>query len=536
MPSDWSDYKFLVLELKASSPQRFSIWVHTRSGGRRLMFHPFCQEVWLRAAIPLDFFAGKGRQGTDLASAHNRRFESFWVGLWGPFGPLKDVQAVGVVMEYPVGRPRLQIRSISLSRDDPGSSFLEGPVVDAFGQCQRADWPGKVRSKEQLEDELAKELEGLGDGSRFNWCQYGGYRQRQLKATGFFRVEQLAGRWWFVDPDGHPFISTGANCIRDISGTGLVSKRMTAWGFNTIGNWSAIDQSAGPKKVYTAMLRPGRFEHAYLGMPDVYEPNFEQAIQQAAERQCSNYRSDPWLLGYFLGNEPPWPGREVELVDMFLQGPPCATRERLKAYLAEGDSPQRRQAFVHGMFQRYLTVMIDAIRRADPNHLILGIRFGGSPEHQVLQMAKAFDVCSINVYEYEPTSQINKVYQATGRPVLIGEFHIGVPANGLAAGLVQAANQAERAKGYRYYVEQAAKLSAFVGAHWFQWTDEPVLGRFDGENYNIGLVDVTNRPYRELVDAAIQTHARLYDVHAGLIAPFEQRPKASEYGTPESPW
>ena len=48
----------------------------------------------------------------------------------------------------------------------------------------------------------------------------------------------------------------------------------------------------------------------------------------------------------------------------------------------------------------------------------------------------------------------------SGRPILIGEFHIGVPADGLAAGLVQAKDQAERGIAYRYYVEQA--LAAVV--------------------------------------------------------------------------
>jgi hypothetical protein len=55
-------------------------------------------------------------------------------------------------------------------------------------------------------------------------------------------------------------------------------------------------------------------------------------------------------------------------------------------------------------------------------------------------------------------------------------------------------------------VEQAMALPYFLGAHWFQWQDQPVLGRMDGENYNIGLVDVTNRPYLELVQALKDTH------------------------------
>jgi hypothetical protein len=131
---------------------------------------------------------------------------------------------------------------------------------------------------------------------------------------------------------------------------------------------------------------------------------------------------------------------------------------------------------------------------------------------------------------------VERVARVTGRPVLIGEFHFGVPADGLGAGLVQTRDQAERASGYRYYVEQAAALPGFVGAHWFTWRDEPVLGRFDGENYNIGFVDATDRPYPELVDAAKATHARLLEVHSGKAAPFSQRPKASGAGTPASPW
>jgi hypothetical protein len=221
---------------------------------------------------------------------------------------------------------------------------------------------------------------------------------------------------------------------------------------------------------------------------------------------------------------------------MFLNGPETATRTKLQAFLAEGDTPQRRVQFIYAMFERYLTLVGDAIKRHDPHHLNLGIRFGGSPPEGVMRLGKGFDVCSINVYEYEATAQLKRVYEATGRPLMIGEFHLGVPADGLGAGLVQTANQVERGKGYRYYVEQAAALPGFLGAHWFQWRDQPVLGRFDGENYNIGLVDVTDRPHVELIEAAKATHKRLYDVHAGKVPPFAERPRASAAGTPNSPW
>lgn len=47
---------------------------------------------------------------------------------------------------------------------------------------------------------------------------------------------------------------------------------------------------------------------------------------------------------------------------------------------------------------------------------------------------------------------------------LIGEFHIGVPENGLE----QAMNQTERGNGYRYFVEQGLSLPYAVGTHWLQ--------------------------------------------------------------------
>jgi hypothetical protein len=50
----------------------------------------------------------------------------------------------------------------------------------------------------------------------------------------------------------------------------------------------------------------------------------------------------------------------------------------------------------------------------------------------------------------------------------------------------------------------------------------------DGENYAIGLVDVTDQPHAELVEAAKTTHGRLLDVHGGRVPPFDRMPKAAE--------
>jgi hypothetical protein len=89
---------------------------------------------------------------------------------------------------------------------------------------------------------------------------------------------------------------------------------------------------------------------------------------------------------------------------------------------------------------------------------------------------------------------------------------------------LQTKDQEERGVAYRYYVENAAAIPALIGVHWFEWTDEPNTGRNDGENYNIGMVDVTDRPYAELVEAMKATHRRLLAVHSGKEPPVTRRP------------
>ena len=103
----------------------------------------------------------------------------------------------------------------------------------------------------------------------------------------------------------------------------------------------------------------------------------------------------------------------------------------------------------------------------------------------------------------------------TKKPVLIGEFHFGAPERGYAPSLVAVQDQQERGAAYSRYVERALSHPAIIGAHYFQFKDQPVTGRYDGENYNIGFVNQQDLPYSELVDAARTTHRRIYQLHAG---------------------
>ncbi len=93
-----------------------------------------------------------------------------------------------------------------------------------------------------------------------------------------------------------------------------------------------------------------------------------------------------------------------------------------------------------------------------------------------------------------------------------------------ASGIGRVATQKERGDAFRYYTETAAAMSHCVGVHYFTLYDQSALGRFDGEHYNIGFVDVCNRVYEPLVKSARESHERLYEVASGKVKPFDTPP------------
>ena len=578
-PGDWSGYEALVLEVRASSPQRINLKIHVRGGGpgkerfSRVLFHPY-PGVWLRAAIPVSLLAQPPATGNDMAAVGNRSRVGYFLGLWGPFVPLTGVEAIGFEMEKPIGSPTLEVRSIRLERASPGDAVLDGlPLVDELGQYAHDAWPGKARSVEDLQRAWRDEEQALG----FGLCRYGGFLGTKAEATGFFRVERREGRWWFVDPDGHLFLSLGADVIRPemvtpVAGReaffrerppqavlparerdgdhgasfltwnllrrfggdwvdgwiDLTLRRMDAWGLNTIANWSDERLFATKRKPYVVPLASWLTEVSYLGLPDVYSDAFAKEADERARRQCAPRRDDPWLLGYFPANEPPFPQKELQTVDLILKGPETATRGALQKWLAAGDTEERRKEFVAEAFNRYVEITSGAVKRHDPSHLDLGMRSGGRPTAAEIRAARAFDVYSVNVYDDEvPAARVREIAELTGKPILIGEFHFGTPGRGMAASLVQVRDQKERGRAYRYYVENAFAMPELVGTHYFQWADQPSTGRFDGESYNIGLVDVTDRPYPDLVEALKETHRRVQGLHSGEIDPTRDQPAAN---------
>lgn len=179
------------------------------------------------------------------------------------------------------------------------------------------------------------------------------------------------------------------------------------------------------------------------------------------------------------------------------------------------------------MIEQYVKFPSIACKKVDPGHLNLGMRYAWISSEQLFAGSEHFDVFSINMYRTKPDEKmIKQISKVTGLPVMIGEYHHGATDVGmLTSGLRAVATQEERGKAYRYYVENGCATPELIGMHYFILNDQALLGRFDGENYQIGVVDVCHRPYEPFIQGVIETHSNIYKVASGNHSPYSIPPK-----------
>ncbi len=344
----------------------------------------------------------------------------------------------------------------------------------------------------------------------------------------------------------------------------LMSRQLKRGGFNTLGNWSDPESLGVLPLPYVTMLAefPDTKTHIFRDFPDVFAPEYAENALRCAQT-LKHRADDPLMIGYFLRNEPEWAFVDgLILADEVLYNPyPSACKRRLIDWLAQkyqvaealsdawqhpledfqalhrpirnasALSPQAKRdlkTFSAFMLNAYVEIISAACRAADINHMNLGMRWAWISDPDLITGWQNFDVFSINCYAAVPTAALDRVVAlGVDLPVMIGEYHFGALDWGqTATGLEAVENQAERAVAYQVYTEHAAKHPACVGCHWFQCYDQFALGRFDGENYNIGLFDVCSRPNEIMMQGTRTTAQRLYPVMFGALEPAANRPRS----------
>ena len=347
----------------------------------------------------------------------------------------------------------------------------------------------------------------------------------------------------------------------------IVKRHLKSWGMNTIGNWSSLDfiRRAGmpyvlPLDAHAPAGFPTTKTRIFRDFPDVFSDEYAQSCEVYAQALLS-FRDDPNLIGYFMRNEPEWAFvYDLRLAEELLANPaPLASREWLIAQLREkyanigalnaawqtafssfddlrtpiskaaslsAQAARDLAGYSEQLISRYVTLPAQALRRVDSHHLNLGMRYAYITDPSLLAGSECFDVFSINSYQTSPYNQIEYVGKLLDKPVMIGEFHHGALDCGLTAhGIRGVRTQKDRGDAYRYYLEQAARSRYFVGAHYFQLNDQSCLGRFDGENYQIGLIDVCMQPYAPMAEGMKAAHSVVYDVAMGKRKAFAAAPE-----------
>ena len=288
---------------------------------------------------------------------------------------------------------------------------------------------------------------------------------------------------------------------------------------------------------------------------DPFDPAMEEETLKAAKELTAPYRNDPLLIGYFSDNEVGWwnsplfrwylkngwrnhtkqvlwqmlydhyEGRWERLLADWVPEGNLGSFEDLKdagASLKLRPGGQGIQVVDHFMYiiaRHYYQLMSGAIKQAHPGALYLGDRLP-LYYHQdaVRAMGDSVDVISTNYNIDVPDGWIAPYFfeglrLLSEKPVLVTEYFFAAMENRSGnrnetarnpfpkpGHLMTVATQAERAWGASRAAVGFARFPNVVGAHWFQYCDEPLGGRVDGEDYNMGLIDNMNRPYEDVTE------------------------------------
>ena len=393
-----------------------------------------------------------------------------------------------------------------------------------------------------------------------------------------WRVTVENGIHWLLDPKGDKFYGSGVNGVdagspaEEVEGrpayylwnlygsvdqwAETVRNRMSTWGFNHLGAWNfAVEQIGLP---YVANLDLGRWSEALWF--DAFDPALPARVRECAERLTAPHRQSGLRIGYFPDNEVGWwntslfefylsKGWENHtkrllwqlLHDRYHGDWPTLLKDWVPVPAASGFDSLRDAAvalrlrpggagihlvnrFTFLCAERYYQLMHDGLRAADPEALIFSDRLPiYYSQDAVRAMAPYVDIIAVNYDLDGPDSWLAHYFfeglaALTGKPVLISEFFCAAmenrSGNKNTGHLLKVATQTERANVVQQALKNFACFPHIVGTHWFQYYDEPQGGRSDGEDYNMGLVDIYDQPYEELVASFARTNSTLPHVHA----------------------
>ena len=425
-------------------------------------------------------------------------------------------------------------------------------------------------------------LIGLGEYSDFDVEQkfdiYGGLIDEQMrqKATGFFYKAKIGDRWWIIDPLGYPCY------IRAVSGFGInylsspnqkdaaLEKYGTSekwgiaatrqlkddWYFNAgTGNSNDI-KNVVHRTIYQGAVgfvgsygtsigtnnsKGGNTTFALNNTMNVFDPAFVDWCDQKAQSLSAD---DEWLLGRTMDNELPI---DTHMLYNYLRLSPAdplahysyATAWTWLVNFTGKEDPtdaditeEMLQIFVGFVYDRFYYIGSSAIRKYDPNYMVLGSRLltGFMNQPWVFRFAGLhLDCLTINWYgQWDiPVEDLKFVSENANLPFMITEFYTKGMDSGLdntrGAGWVVKTQQ-DRGDFYQCYTLRLLECKNLVGWHWFQYLDNDpdpavIYTTKDGQKVwkdqssvdsNKGIVSNTHEPYTDLINSMVEINKNVY--------------------------
>lgn len=283
--------------------------------------------------------------------------------------------------------------------------------------------------------------------------------------------------------------------------------------------------------------------------PNVFSPKWSASAEKIAKAVASSVKDDPNFVGYDLDNELRWWGAGAfgnDTNGLFYAVAALPETHSARRALAEfvrarqttvEDAPEAvRRAFVAEACDRFFRVATEALRKEDPNHLVLGVRFAGlgGPREAWVAAGRYCDVVSFNVYpwvdldanwvksgcDYWGGMDLRTLVEARhadcGRPMLVTEWGTSAIDSGLpclrAVG-ERFRTQAERTRAAAAMLGEFASWPFLVGASWFRYRDNVPNRGGNFEDCNWGLVNLNGAPYRQLTKMFAKLNPTLLEKH-----------------------
>ncbi|MFK7789915.1 MAG: beta-galactosidase [Phycisphaeraceae bacterium] len=315
----------------------------------------------------------------------------------------------------------------------------------------------------------------------------------------------------------------------------MTHRRLHAWGFNTLGAWSDAELLDDRRTPYTEILHIWAGEFAFEHTADPFEKGFEKRLLDAVTKLAEKRKNDPWMIGVFIDNEIVWHNNLPERVinrgtkqpayQAFVNHLEMKYQTLAALNKAWGIQATSWQQLVPGktkawnsdrlelfglVADRYYRLCKQAIEQHLPNHLYLGSRVHTCPPVVANAMAQYVDVFSIN--HYAPLAGTAQLPKDADLPVMITEFHFGTLDRGvIGMSLSPVHDQLQRARSYGAYVTAGLLDKHIVGTHLFAYSDHSSVGR-PNENYQIGLIDITDQPYPEMTNMSREIARGMYEL------------------------